>query len=175
MFRKPSILLLFSGFLFLLAVGLAFSGWQGCRRRLEIMSLKNFYDVGRQAMKNRQFRRAESDFRFAVKAWERAQKISGPEILPGSRIEIDGCLLAGHCYRLLRRLRQAQKCYTRGLQYAPNSISLLTAYGGCAYNLGDYSAALESLEKSNRIYPLKVEMRPILETLRRWQREQRDG
>ena len=160
---RRKLLLVCSGALFLLFLVVSWFGWHAVNRQLLLVEMKNHYDIGQQAVRKHQNRKAMYCFGLAIQAWEQAER--SPGFLPVENGGFDGFLTAGNSYRMARRLWRARQCYERGLRYDPNSITLLTALGGCAYAMGDLRAAYENLKKSNQKYPLKKRWRPILKKL----------
>jgi len=165
--RWPRKLLLVGAGVFFLLAGLAsWYGWHSVQRQLLLFRMKNHYDIGQRELRRHHYRRAGAYFNLALKAWHEAE--ARPGFLPVANGGFDGFLTAGNCYLMQRQLRLARRCYEQALKHDPYSVNVLTALGNCLYRLGEYDLALRYLARSHRICPLKKELRPILEKLRRW-------
>ncbi len=146
-----------------LFLGASWYGIGGVQRQLGLLRLRNFYDLGQEAAGKKDYRKARSCFRLAVRTWE--EVAARPGFIPGTAEGFDGFLPAGNSYMMIGKPFLGKGCYEWGLAFDPYSISLLTALGNCLYRLGDYEAARKILAASKRIHPLPKKSRRILRQL----------
>lgn len=162
------LLVVFSTLFLLLFLGMVWWGSRSVARRLDMMRMESTFQAAEAALRSGRKKFAAQAYRAATAAYQRGLSRGG--YYPYGSGEY---LTAGNCYQQLRQPRLALQNYEEGLRCNPWSISLLTSLGGCAYRLGEYQTALTVLEKSQSIYPLKKQLRPLLQKLRADKRGER--
>ena len=158
---KRKLLLVVSGLFLLLFLGMAWFGVGSVMRRLEMTRMNSNFQAAEEALRSGRKKIAARAYRKATVAYQRALLRGG--YYPAISGEH---LTAGNCYWQRRQPRAALQCYEQGLRSEPWSIALLTSLGNCAFRLGEQQKALAALEKSQALYPLKKEVRPLLRKLR---------
>ena len=158
---RDKILPVFSVLFAVLFVTVSWVACESVERKLDATLTRAGFDAGESARIQGEWRTATTNYKGAIKSWQRALQRVG--YYPNSG---DEYLVAGNCLQRIRRARAAFECYEAGLRADPNSISLLTCMGDCAYSLGEFEKAYDVLQKSRSIYPLKRDIRPLWKKLR---------
>ena len=158
---KRKLLLAVSGLFFLLFLGMVRFGVGSVMRRLEMAHMESNFQAAEAALRSGRKKIAAQAYRVATVAYQRG-------LLRGGYYPVRSgeYLTAGNCYWQRRQPRAALQCYELGLRSEPWSIALLTSLGSCAFSLGEQQKALTVLEKSQALFPLKKEVRPVLRKLR---------
>ncbi len=158
---KRKILFMVVGLCLLLFGGLLWLSYNSVMQRIDVMRMSSEFQAAEAAFKSGKNKLAGYTYRRALSAFQRSENYAA--YYPAKYSEY---LTVGNICQKIRQPRRALHYYKVGLHYNPWSISLLTSMGGCAYRLGEYQTALNVLEKSQSIYPLKKELHRVLQKLR---------
>ena len=141
-------------------MGLGWFGVKSVARRLRVSHMEARFGSAETDLRHGRMQAAGRGYHGALQAWQQALKHGGYyPVLSGEY------LIAGNCYQQQRQPRAALKCYEEGLTHDPESISLLTTMGGCAFRLGEYNKAFSALQKSRSIFPLPQNVRLLWKKL----------
>lgn len=123
------------------------------------------HELGIIAYRMGEMHRAVAYFKEALSLWEASDGTRQVSSCRGRRAEAEEATLfnLGHCYRRLRELPRARRCYERALGLGPRSASTCTALGMTLHAMRDVEGAVAMYHRALRYSPEDINCGELLE------------